>query len=96
MPVASTPAPSKDKGHTMSPNTKAPEGHPGWLYVDPANRPVYWYRFDATLSYDEKSAFARFEPDADARAGKEHAGWTVRAGSVVALVPAAAAVRASA
>lgn len=80
----------------MSKHSKAPEGHPGWLYVDPAGQPVYWYRYDAVLSHDEVSAVERFEPDSDTRAGDERAGWTVRAGSVVELVPAASAARASA
>lgn len=87
---------NKARGKVMSHNVKATEAHPGWLYVHPAGQPVYWRRFDEGEAPDEASARARFEPDTDTRARDEQVGWTVRAGSVVDLVPAAAAVRASA
>jgi hypothetical protein len=80
----------------MSHNRKASAEHPGWLYVHPEGQPVYWRRFDEDDASDEASARACFEPDADTRGRYERAGWTVRAGSVVALVSAAATVRASA
>lgn len=64
------------------------DGACGWIVVDPAGVPYAWY--GSALACDVAAAWMIFEPDAAGRAALCAAGWSVRAGSGVELVSAAA------